>query len=181
MQPKDQTDPYRQPGGRLAHILDRIGFFQGRGRMKLLHEILVSNDKYDFSDLKNTTVRAWFHQNAPSMRHINAILDILSGDYEFKDEIEHIAVWWKVGGHYPFPQDYSPVPNDERDFIITALITEEANAICPEMEISALLLIKEKMFQMYKEFANPNIKEYPKEHARMLIKGLLNSLDTPHS
>ena len=175
MQHNDQSVPYHNPGSRLAHILDRIGFFQGRGRMKLLHEILISNKNFDFSELKNTTVRAWFHQNAPSMRHINAILDILSDDFEFNYDVEHIAVWWKIGGYYPYPKDYNPIPSEERDFIITSLITEESNSINSKMEVSELLLVKEKMFQMYKDFANPNIKEYPKEHARMLIRGILHS------
>ncbi len=43
------------------------------------------------------------------------------------------------------------------------------------MEVKELLLIKDKLMQMFKDFSNPNIKEYPEEHARILVKGILHS------
>lgn len=171
----EQTLDFSIPGQRLTHLLDCVGFLQGRGRTKFLHELLIANTKYDFSQLKYSTVRSWFHQHAPTMRKVNAVIDILNEHYVFNEDAEQIAVWWKVGGYNPYFSSVQNIPSEELDFMITALIAEEAKALNVAIKVSELLLVKEKVIKICQDFGNPNSKECPDQYKKLLIRGILYS------
>ena len=101
-----EYEPYDSPGDRLSHILDQIGFKQGRGRVRDFQSYLTDSRPDFFSDLKYTTVRSWFQESAPPMLKIDAIISALKEKYSFHHNISQIKTWWKVGGFYPFVHCY---------------------------------------------------------------------------
>lgn len=100
LEEKVEEKVFETDGQRLTHILDKVGFRQGHGRMKEL----VSYLDISFPGIKYTTVRSWFHDHSPPLAKIETILRALDKDYPLNGEIKLVATWWKAGGHYPFEE-----------------------------------------------------------------------------
>ncbi|MFK5894386.1 MAG: hypothetical protein QM504_14280 [Pseudomonadota bacterium] len=101
----DKTDiKYETKGQRLAYILDVVGFWSGRGRMSEFHSFLIKNNPDKLQNLKYSTVKAWFGDNAPSMDKISLIIDSINENYKFthKLDLNLVKNWWKIGGYFPF-------------------------------------------------------------------------------
>ena len=171
------------PGDRLNHLLDQIGFRQGRGRVTDLQSYLAEKSPDLFSDLKYTTVRSWFQEHAPPMVKVDAIIQALQKEYTFHHDISQIKAWWKIGGFYPFTdQSAGPKPDiDElkRDFekheeklqyIIMALVAEETGECFHSLSIEDLLRLKEKAVLLAREYADPFKMECPSKYLRLVIK-----------
>lgn len=107
---------FDKTGGRLNHILDQIGFREGRGRVSDLQKYLIRTRPEYFANLKYTTVRSWLLESAPPMKKIEVIMDALQDNYEFKHDISQIKNWWKLGGFYPFTKSSqtTDIPLDDR-------------------------------------------------------------------
>ena len=170
-------EQYTLPGERLDHLLNQIGFAEGRGRTRSLFEFVSQNSTYDFSDLKFGTVRSWFHNHAPTMRKVNAIVDLLSEEYSFEIDKEQIAVWWKVGGYYPFNAASDSLDIDKLDFVITSMISEEVKDSLQDIESSKLLKVKSQTLDMCKAFADPTVSECPTEFIKTFVRGSLRNND----
>lgn len=109
---EEAKDRFSITGARLNHILDNIGFKQGRGRVKELQIYLQEHAPEIFGELKYTTVRSWFQNHLPHMRKIDFIIETLQKNYEFNNDVEPIKSWWKVGGYYPFNREVLPTKSD---------------------------------------------------------------------
>ncbi|MFK5893940.1 MAG: hypothetical protein QM504_12030 [Pseudomonadota bacterium] len=114
---------YKTKGQRLSHILDVAGFKHGHGRMSEFQVYLASKRSEVFHNLKYTTVKAWFSDSSPPMDKISLIIDTLSKDYKFDNDLnfEQVKSWWKVGGYYPFTKEKNTnqkrVSNNEIDLM----------------------------------------------------------------
>ena len=173
MQEPEISDQYASPGERLTHLLDNVMFESGRGRTRALYNLLIESSIEDFSDLKFGTVRSWFHNHAPTMRKVSTIVELLSATYVFEQDKEQIAVWWKVGGYYPFSSVSDSLDLQKLDFVITSLITDEVSESLQEIDASKLLAIKSMALDMCKAFSDPAISDCPVEYIKTFIRGSL--------
>jgi hypothetical protein len=178
-----KSELYDSPGDRLAHILDHIGFKQGRGRVIEFQNYLTSTSPNYFKDLKYTTVRAWFQNHAPTMRKIDAIIETLQINYRFEHDISHIKTWWKAGGFYPFCED-EPVHQpsilelldkaatvkEKLPFIIMSIVTEETGELFKSLSGSDLVKISDKMSSFAENFVDPLNMECLDEYLRAVAK-----------
>ncbi|WP_020406832.1 hypothetical protein [Hahella ganghwensis] len=182
-------EAFGTPGERLNHILDQIGFKQGRGRVTEFHSFLSETSPEAFSDLKYTTVRSWFGDHAPPMRKINAAIQSLQTEFKFNHNISQIKTWWKVGGFYPFSVEHdestpsvselqqSSKENEEKlIFIVMSLITEETGTHFHSLPGSELVKIKDKAIEFAKDFSDPFKTNCPERYIRMAIKEELSSI-----
>lgn len=176
-------------GDRLNHILDQIGFKQGRGRVVEFQSYLIDKAPNVFSDLKYTTVRSWFQEHSPPMRKIDAAMQALQHDYTFHHDISQIKTWWKVGGFYPFVNESSdPVPsinvlqqeatdnNEKLQFVVMSLVTEETGDLFNTLSSKDLIMLKDKVIHFAQDFSDPFKTDCPAEYLRMVIKAELSSL-----
>ena len=183
------AEAFESPGERLNHILDYIGFKQGRGRVAEFQNFLINTSPKTFEDLKYTTVRSWFQENAPPMRKIDAIMEALQKEYEFRHNISQIKTWWKLGGYYPFPSSFSgSAPTiddlkeelDENDqklqFQIMSLVTEETGENFANLSSHELYRIKEKAVTFATDYADPFKIVCPNEYIRLIIQHELNEI-----
>ena len=177
-------------GERLGHILDQIGFKHGRGRINEFHTFLSSKKPEIFGDLKYTTVRAWFHENAPPMRKVDAIVSALQDDYPFQYDVSQVKTWWKVGGRYPFSSDYKRSPAESVDdqesyqaseqklqFIVMSLVMEETGDSFNDLTGDQLVQIKESAMRLARDFADPFKTECPGEYMRMAIRDEMRKVE----
>lgn len=189
MTPSDQKIDYHISGDRLAHILDQVGFKEGRGRVADFHHYLINQENEAFSDLKYTTVRSWFKDHTPPMQKISAIVDSLHEQYQFHHNLSQIKTWWKVGGFYPFVnidgdrtptltqiQDRNAEYEDKLQYIIMALMTEEAGNSFENLSADDLRSIKMKTLNFAKDFSDPFKTECSPEYLRMIIRDNLSRM-----
>lgn len=183
------TEAFESPGERLNHLLDQIGFKQGRGRVADFQSYLTEKSPGLFSDLKYTTVRSWFQEHAPPMRKIDAVIQALQKEYPFHHDISQIKTWWKVGGFYPFVNDSGdPSPsitdlqrdakdNEEKlQFVVMSLVTEETGELFKSLSSQDLVKLKDKVVKFAQEFADPFKTECPSEYLRMAIRDELSAI-----
>lgn len=181
------TEAFELPGERLNHILDQIGFKQGRGRVADFQNFLTEQSPDQFPELKYTTVRSWFQEHAPPMRKIDAVMQALQQVYRFHHDISQIKTWWKVGGFYPFVGGSGePTPsitelqqdakdNEEKlQFVIMSLVTEETGDLFKSLSSQDLVIIKDRVVRFAQEFADPFKTECPSEYLRMAIRDELS-------
>jgi hypothetical protein len=174
-----EDDEFCAPGGRLGHLLDRIGFKAGHGRINEFRAYLVAASPDVFSDLKYSTVRGWFQDSSPPMRKIDAIVAALQLQYKFPVGVpsSHIKTWWKVGGAYPFAKNHSRLVmeqsagdiDDKLQFLIMALVAEESGDTFDSMSAESLVAIKDRVLQFAKGYADPFKLECPLEFLRMIV------------
>jgi hypothetical protein len=189
------TGTYNTPGERLSHILDQLGFKQGRGRVIEFQNYLTSTSPKYFTDLKYTTVRAWFQDHAPPMRKIDAIIETLQVNYRFQHDVSHIKTWWKAGGFYPFfdktPSNHPSVVElmekiaiikEKLPFIIMSIITEETGKDFKSLSGSELIHISDKASSFADNFLDPLNIDCPDEYLRVIVrhelKRVMNSRPT---
>lgn len=98
----ETSQSFSTTGKRLAHILDKVGFKRGRGRMQELHTLIKARRPDLFLDVSFNTIRSWFRDHAPHVQKIEAIVHILHEQYRFEHDLDLISAWWKLGGFYPF-------------------------------------------------------------------------------
>lgn len=183
------TEAFESPGDRLNHILDQIGFKQGRGRVADFQIYLTETSPDLFSDLKYTTVRSWFQDHAPPMRKIDAIIQALQKEYPFHHDISQVKTWWKVGGFYPFISNTGePTPTitdlqrdvkeneDKLQFVVMSLVTEETGEAFKSLSSHELVRLKDKAVKFAQEFADPFKTECPSDYLRMAIKDELSTI-----
>jgi hypothetical protein len=177
----DESLDFAAAGCRLSHILDKIGFREGRGRVTELHEHITSRCADPLTDLKYTTVRSWFNDHTPSMKKIEMIIDSLSEDYPIEHDLSQIKAWWKVGGYYPFvnikQSDELPyfkqAHNDYMEklqYIIMSLVTEEAGDFFETLSADDLRVIQRNTMQFADDFSNPHKIECAAKYLRMIIR-----------
>ncbi|MCG8330640.1 MAG: hypothetical protein MI974_23285 [Chitinophagales bacterium] len=183
------TETFELPGERLNHLLDQIGFKQGRGRVTNFQNYLTEKSPNLFSDLKYTTVRSWFQEHAPPMRKIDAVIQALKKEYQFHHDISLIKTWWKMGGFYPFISDsgeLSPSITDlqkevkdkeeKLQFLVMSLVTEETGELFKSLSSQDLVKLKDKVVKFANEFADPFEIECPSEYLRMAIRDELSAI-----
>lgn len=176
---------FDSPGARLNHLLDQIGFRQGRGRSTELQSYLIkhSPDLFSDSNTKYTTVRSWLLDAAPSMRKIDAIIQALQKQYTIDHDISQIKTWWKLGGLYPFSSDLKEArpsaPQLEQSakeyeealqFIVMPLVAQETADFDKTLTSRDLMLIKDKVVKFGNDFADPFKTECPIEYLKMAVK-----------
>jgi hypothetical protein len=174
---------FNTPGERLSHILDQIGFKQGRGRVIDFQNYLTSTSPKYFKDLKYTTVRAWFQDHAPPMRKIDAIIETLQVDYRFQHDVSHIKTWWKAGGFYPYFDKTSTshpsvldlmekvaIAKEKLPFIIMSIVTEETGDLFNSLSGSELIQISDKAVSFADNFLNPLNIDCPDEYLRLIVR-----------
>lgn len=184
-----EYEPYNSPGDRLSHILDQIGFKQGRGRVRDFQSYLTDSRPDFFSDLKYTTVRSWFQESAPPMLKIDAIISALQESYSFNHNIPQIKTWWKVGGYYPFIDaggEASPTIHDlqkkneanreKAQFIVMSLVTEVAGDSFSHLTGEELVQLKDSAVRMNDDFADPFKTDCPSEYLKIAIQNELESI-----
>ena len=115
---------YKTKGERLSYILDAAGFMTGHGRIAKFWEFLTSSGLEVFSELKYSTVKAWFADNSPSMAKISLIIDTLQLDYNLDAAIslDHVKTWWKAGGYNPFEKTNSSSQSLYNDDVVQSII-----------------------------------------------------------
>jgi len=114
-------------GKRLAHILDIAGFNKKHGRILDFHDFLSNKRPIIFSNLKYSTVQAWFSKNSPTLDKMTAIIEALNEDYPFLAngvDIEHVKIWWKEGGYYPFSDHINTVQEEAQIYRVNQQETE---------------------------------------------------------
>lgn len=174
-------------GERLNHILDKIGFKHGRGRVTEFHSYLKEYEVEVFNDLKYTTVRSWFQDHTPKMKKIDVIFIALQKNYEFNHDISQIKTWWKLGGYYPFEEklDFEELgekifSENELDkklqFKVITLVTEESGNAFSDLSYEDLMKLKDKALQFAQDYRNPFKADCPEEYLRLLIQEELRSL-----
>jgi hypothetical protein len=174
---------YNTPGDRLSHILDQIGFKQGRGRVIDFQNYLTRTSPKYFKDLKYTTVRAWFQDHAPPMRKIDNIFETLQIDYRFQHDVSHIKTWWKAGGFYPFFDKTSTnhpsilellekaaIAKEKLPFIIMSIVTDETGELFKSLSGSELIRISDKAACFAENFLDPLNLDCPDEYLRIIIR-----------
>jgi len=184
-----ELEAFELPGERLNHILDQIGFKQGRGRVAEFQNYLAEKSPGVFADLKYTTVRSWFQEHSPPMRKIDAAIQALQFEYKFRHDISQIKTWWKVGGFYPFVNESGePAPsitdlqqeakdNEEKlQFVIMSLVTEETGEHFKSLSSKDLVRLKDKVAQFAQDYSDPFKTDCPSDYLRMAIKAELSEL-----
>lgn len=173
-----ETKYFKKPGERLNHILDKINFKKGRGRVSEFQEYLTNQSPEWFSEIKYTTVRSWFSEHAPPMNKINAAIEALNKNNEIPYDLSYIKTWWKVGGHYPFEvNDNNQEASDffeKLQYKIMALISLEVNSI-EDISVEKLNQVREQTLDFARSFKDPKIKECPESYLKILIQHFLNS------
>lgn len=186
---KEKTNAFNLPGDRLSHILDQLGFKQGRGRVTDFQNYLKRICPQEFKDLKYTTVRAWFQDHAPPMHKIDKIIDALQIDYEFHNDISHIKTWWKAGGFYPFfdkstkktssfyglQQEIKTV-KEKLPFVIMSIVMEETGDHFSSVSGSDLIRISDRATNFAEDFLDPFNIDCPDEYLRLFIKHELSKV-----
>lgn len=189
---QESTSAYNTAGERLSHILDQIGFKQGRGRVIDFQHYLTDTSPKHFKHLKYTTVRAWFQDHAPPMRKIDAIIDALQVNYHFNHDLSHIKTWWKAGGYYPFydktPHNHPSIHElvekistvkEKLPFLIMSIVTDETGELFKTLSGSELIHISDKAIGFMEHFMDPLMIECPDEYIRLVVrnevKKVLNS------
>lgn len=182
----EHTELYATAGERLSHILDLIGFKDGRGRVTTFQAYLIEHQPEAFADLKYTTVRSWFQEHAPPMRKMDSIFNAISKEHVLHHDISQIKIWWKAGGYYPFVDVFNDSKpslislqnivkeNQEKlQFIVMSLVTEETGELFNSLTSEDLISIKESALRLATDFADPLKTECPKEYLRIMINGRL--------
>lgn len=169
-------------GDRLNHLLDLIGFRVGRGRVPEFQQYIRTKSIPGLQDLKYSTVRSWFSNNAPPMKKLNLIVDALHTDYEFTESVEQIKVWWKLGGAYPFKnnvhEEFEDISSDKLQFLITSMVTEACGEDFQTLSSTSLIDVKNKAIALARDFANPRKVEVPIEYLRVFIADALKKNTT---
>jgi hypothetical protein len=187
-----KTNHYPTAGKRLSHILDKIGFKQGRGRITNFQNYLIETCPKDFKGLKYTTVRAWFQDHAPPMQKMDAIINALHAEYQIHHDVSHIKTWWKVGGFYPFTENVSEehdsldelktkiaAVKDKLPFIIMSIVTDEVGEHFSSLSGSELIRISDKATNFAEKFLDPFNTDCPEEHLRLIVQQeLLKIIET---
>ena len=174
MQEPEISDQYASPGERLTHLLDNIMFESGRGRTRALYNLLIESSIEEFSDLKFGTVRSWFHNHAPTMRKVSTIVELLSATYVFAQDKEQVAVWWKVGGYYPYDTIEPSLNNDRIEKLVSSIIQTSVQDSGLTVSESTEQRIRDSVLNMCRDFADPSISECPNKYIVMLIKEQLS-------
>jgi hypothetical protein len=175
MQEPEISNQYSSPGERLTHLLDNIMFESGRGRTRALYNLLIESSIEDFSDLKFGTVRSWFHNHAPTMRKVTTIVELLSATYVFEQDKEQVAVWWKVGGYYPYDTVEPSLNKNHIEELVSSIIQKSAQDSGLMVSESAYQRIRDLVLEMCREFADPSISECPNKYIEMLIRDQLRN------
>ncbi len=107
------------------------------------------------------------------MRKVSLIIEILSEQYSFAPDKEQIAVWWKVGGYYPYEVKESSVDTLEIKNIVANVIRDNSNG--KNLELSATMVeeMQNSAIAMCKDFADPNLTKCPVRYIEMLIRDKL--------
>ncbi len=99
----ESVDVFPTKGTRLHHILDKISFKGGRGRITDLQFLLGETFPDEFGDLKYQTIKGWFGKNLPDTEKIDLIIDaLIKNNYVFLWNISSVKYWWMTGVDYPF-------------------------------------------------------------------------------
>lgn len=179
-----EADDFEQPGDRLNHLLDKIGFKNGRGRVAEFHSYLCEKMPSVFSDLKYTAVRGWFNKAAPPMRKIDAAMQALQMDYQISYDISQIKTWWKLGGYYPFTEEsigLIPLASRNEDterlrFAVMAMVTDVTGEDIQKLSTEELVMITDKATRFALNYADPQKTSCPSEYVRMAIKAELSDI-----
>jgi hypothetical protein len=166
---------FETPGARLNHLLTKIGFKEGRGRVADFHQYLIDTKPNDFADLKYTTVRSWFADHSPVMRKITVIIESLKENYNFNYNQISLKTWWKVGGQYPFKSSVVEVEktknnNEKITFYISSLVTEECGPKFEKFSAQELTWLRDIAIKLAIDFADPFKTECPVEYLRLIIR-----------
>jgi signal recognition particle subunit SEC65 len=188
-QTETNTNTYDSPGSRLSHILDQIGFKQGRGRVIDFQNYLREKKPEDFESLKYSTVRAWFQDHAPPMNKIDIIIEALQVKYQFQNDVSHIKTWWKAGGFYPFVDKASmkssslhelqkkiAAVKEKLPFVIMSIITEETGDHFKSLSGSDLISISDKVTGFAEGFLDPFTIDCPDEYLRFVVRQELSKV-----
>lgn len=182
-----KQDLFDTTGRRLIHILEHIGFQEGRGRARALQEYLGRQRPEVFGTLKYTTARSWFQDSAPPMAKIDAIIDVLQDKYSFHHNIPLIKTWWKLGGLYPYVGDEDgndvqtvisiqkdAIENKEKNqYLIMGLVTEVTGNAFSTLSSEDLVKIKDSAAKLADDFSNPFKSDCPTEYLKAVIQSEL--------
>lgn len=183
--PAKEQQEFASPGDRLNYILDFVGFHEGRGRVSEFKTLLETQSPDEFVDLKYTTVRSWFNDNAPTMRKIDAIIKMLADIYELEFDLQQLKTWWKLGGRNPFDsfaievdriQEQLKEDQEKNNFLVIKTITEVAGEELETLSSKDLLDIKDSVLNFMQLFANPVEVTCPREYIEMIIKNKLSNI-----
>lgn len=176
----DAPEAFNSPGERLNHILDKVGFKGGHGRVAEFHLYLKETKCEDFGDLKYSTVRSWFDDHSPVMRKVNMVMEAIYKNYPSNISITTLKTWWKVGGHYPFSNNVDDKKREaeseemaKMDFFISSIVTEECRGIFENISASDLNSLKKMATELAEAFADPFQINCPERFLRLVIKGEL--------
>ena len=174
------SELYLEAGNRLEHILETIGFDMGRGHIRRFYELLRLSNSPELRDLKFRTVRAWFQQNAPAMRKIDIVIDLLHKKYNFHYDQSLVKTWWKLGGYYPFSEHegISAGPNGQIsdallkkiDFIVMASITQFLDVNSSDLSVDDLIYVRDQITGFACDFSSQDIVECPSEYLTIMIR-----------
>jgi hypothetical protein len=181
---------FDSPGERFNHLLDLIGFKQGRGRVSDLQSYLAEHAPSDFSEIKYTTARSWFLESAPQMRKIDAIIEALQSVYTLNGDLSQIKTWWKLGGLYPFTEDEPLISdpefvalkaeveahNEKLDFVITSLVSDYSKDHFNDLSGKELNAIKDKVLKFAKDYSDPFKIDCPTHVLSLIAKKELSSI-----
>ncbi len=175
MSESDTSDKYSIPGERLTHLLDQIGFESGRGRTRALYNLIVDSSLSEFADLKFGTVRSWFHNHASTMRKVSNIIDLLSQKHTFEQDKEQVAVWWKVGGYYPYESQEPSLDRVKIETLVATNIQESIDTNGLQVTKELEQEVQDAAITLCKQFADPAHTECPTQYIEMLIRDKLRS------
>lgn len=180
---------FEAAGGRLTHILDRLGFKSGRGRVTEFHSFLTASSPEDFSDLSYSTVKSWFQDSSPPMKKMDAVFRALQRDYPITCDLSLVKTWWKLGGIYPFSDSsgermlaLEELKQEAREneqklqFLIMSLITEEAGGNFNGFSGKELVEVRDAVTKFAHDFSDPLKTSCPVEYLRKFVQYELSNL-----
>ena len=97
-----KKDRFTSPAERVSHILDKIEFKKGHGRVAELVRYLKDTNNDDFENLNYQTVHSWFMRNSPAMKKMIIVMETLGVNYQLGCDERRLSQWWKIGGDDPF-------------------------------------------------------------------------------
>lgn len=175
---------FQKTGTRFRHLLDAIGFKEGRGRINDFQEFLQKNLPDVFGDVPYTTVRSWFKDHSPPMKKVELIVETLDKEYSIDYDLQKIKLWWKTGGSYPFTNECRKDFNDTADdyyekqkLKIISLVHDECGSLFDDLSTEELVKIIEKINNFAEMFADPNVTNCPSSVFRLLIRDQIRTIN----
>lgn len=171
------TQDWALPGNRLVHILDKIRFARGYGRISRFHQYLAETDPTNFGDVGYSTVKSWFRTHVPSMDRIDNVFAALESRYSFPADPALVKTWWKIGGYYPFDAETEKrsLEKDKAEFKATSMIMSVIEQEFEDFSANDLFEIRSQAMNFIQDFGDPAKSVPDDEHQRIFILGIIES------